>query len=77
MDKKFWCHSFAYDAIKRKLLKSYRKPRLSADGLNALPAVQRKSAAEDMSEMHPWMGLFDDPALHEALDRIMASNRIA
>ena len=77
MDQKIRRHPLAFNAIKLKLWKNCRQPRLSTDGPTPLPAGHRDDAADSVPQMHPWMGLFDDPALHEALDRIMAGNGIA
>jgi hypothetical protein len=77
MDKKSWPHSFASFSIKRKLRRESRNPRMSDYEPGRHPAVGRTKTVRDESKANPWMGLFDDPALHEALDRIMAANRIA
>jgi hypothetical protein len=77
MDKKTWVHPFASFLIKRKLQRKYRNPPLSDNEAGTLPAMGRESAAKCESKANPWIGVFDDPVLHEALDRIMASNRIS
>lgn len=76
MDKKIWAHPFASFLIKRKLQKEYRNPRLSDNEPRTLPEMGRESTAKGESRTNPWMGVFDDPALHKALDLIMASNHI-
>lgn len=77
MAKKIWCHPFAPAAIKRKVWKRYQNPGLSAYRLNAMSTPSPGNTAEAESRTDPWIGLFADPALHEALDRIIANNHIA
>jgi hypothetical protein len=77
MDKRIWVPPFASFLIKRKLQQKYRNPRLSDHEPRTPPTIVRESTNKGESNTNPWMGVFDDPALHEALDRIMASNRIA
>lgn len=77
MDKKVWWHPFELIAIKRKFCKDRRKPSVSTHRLNSRYAAYRDGEAKITSKLNPWRGMFDDPALHEALDRIMASNGIA
>jgi hypothetical protein len=74
MGKKVWWHPFEPNAIKRKLCKNHRKPSAATHSLNPLPTVGK---AEGTSKMHQWKRVFDDPDLHQALDRIMANNGIA
>ena len=76
MDKKVWCHPFASDAVKRKFWKRNHNPGLSVPRPNALSPASPDSSAKPDSRME-WVGLFGDPALHVALDRIIASNGIA
>jgi hypothetical protein len=76
MDKKVWFHLFVPHMIKCNFMKRFRKPRSSANGLNALSTTHRDNAVENTSKVHPWMDLFDDPALHQELDRLMMCNRI-
>jgi hypothetical protein len=76
MEKKIWRHPLTPAAIKRKVLQIYQNPGLSDCRSNAMAAASPDNTGEPKSRMDPWIGLFADPALHEALDRIMASNRI-
>ncbi len=77
MDKKVWWRPFGPNAIKRKFCKDRRKPSASTNRLNSRSAACRDGEAEITIKMHPWQGMFDDPVLHEALDRIMTTNGIA
>ena len=77
MGKKTWRHPFTPAAIKRKVLQIYQNPGLSACGSNTMAPASPDNPVESESGTGPWIGLFADPDLHEALDRIMASNRIA
>jgi hypothetical protein len=77
MDMKVWRHPLASDALKRNFMKRNRKPALFVSRLNQQIATPGYSSDEGASRMHPWTGLFEDPALHQALDRIMAINHIA
>lgn len=77
MDMKFWRHPLAPDALKRKFMKKFRKPILFGSRSNERLAPPGNRSDERASRMQPWTGLFDDPDLHRALDRIMASNRIS
>jgi len=77
MDKKIWRHPSTPAAIKRKVWQRYQNPAFSGYGSNAMAAASPDNTVEPESKMDPWIDLFADPALHEALDRIMASNRIA
>ena len=76
MDMKNWCHPFASKAVNRNNLKKYQKPGRSRYGPNERSPTPEDSPDKGPSSMHPWMNLFDDPALHRALDRIMAINHI-
>jgi hypothetical protein len=77
MDKKTWVHPFASFLIKHHLKKKNRNPRLTDHEPGMLSAMGRVITAKGESKTNPWIGVFDDPVLHEALDRIMASNRIS
>lgn len=77
MGNKVWCHPFSSDAIRRKFWKIDRIHRASVNGVNAPSAAFRGRMEAGTTKLGPWNGLFDDPVLHEALDRIMACNRIA
>ena len=76
MDMKNWCHPFASRAVKRTIIKKYRKPGRSRYGMNERSSTPEDSPDKGPSSMHPWIDLFEDPALHLALDRIMAINHI-
>ena len=76
MDKNIWLHPFASHAIKSKILKKYRNPGASASGSNPQAVGRWYHAANNLPTVDPWIRLLDDPALNEALDRLIACNRI-
>jgi hypothetical protein len=77
MNKNIWLHPFASHAIKRNLRKINRKPGAFASGPNSQAMGQWYNAANSLPTVDPWIRLLEDPALNEALDRLIVCNRIA
>jgi hypothetical protein len=76
MDKSIWFHPFASYASKYNILKKLKKQEYAAPEMDTLAMGHPDKAANTLATVDPWIGLFEDPALHEALDRLMKCNRI-
>jgi hypothetical protein len=76
MDKNIWLHPFALSVVKNKLHRRYRKSGATTSSRNPQTVAHWYSTANNLPTVDPWIRLFDDPALNEALDRFIVCNRI-
>jgi hypothetical protein len=77
MDYKIWFHKSLHHAVNRTFKmgfpKSGRSPKKSGGFLDC----DRTDMMEGLWNVNSPFGPFDDPKLHQELDRLMARNRLS